>query len=325
MTQRNPAYDILRVVAILLVSTQHAWSMLGMDQPEWGWLCHVYRALVDCGVPLFVAISGALLLSEEPLPLGEFFKKRFRRVLVPFFIWATAVYGVALVAGQYAHIHSWQEALLSYVPMLLENQINTSHWFVWMILALYLLTPVLQRMLQAKDSRRMVEYLLALIGLVLLLEWLVPGIYILRYSSALLIYLGVYLGGYYIARYLRAYSRWFLPLALLSIALSLVPGAPVYLLTKLTAIFLFGALLPLERCSLESKGTKIAVALSRYSYMIYLIHIPLIRAFLTVLHPAAAAWTPLCLAALAVVLSAVACLIADKILPRPWSRTFGIA
>jgi len=330
---RNPAYDIMRMVAILLVATQHAWSMLGMDRPEFGMLCHAYRALVDCGVPLFVAISGALLLNEAPQPLSVFFKKRMSRVMIPFLIWATVVYVVSILTKQYAEIATWSDALRCYLPYLLSNRINTFHWFVWMILALYLLTPLLQRMLQAQDSRRIVEYCLAVIAAVLLAEWLYPDLYILRFSSQLLAYLGVYLGGYYIARYVSDKQCAWAALGCISVGLCLIPGAPTPILTKLTALAMFAALKPLHVVKQEAACTKIAVAISRYSYLIYLIHIPIIRAILMActhigVQPAylySNAATPICISLCAVGLTALFCFAANRLLPRSINRILGIA
>lgn len=284
---RNPAYDILRVVAIFLVVTLHAWSMLDMDNPEYG-LCYTfYRILVLPGVPLFVAISGALLLSETPQPLAVFFRKRLSRVLLPFLIWSGVIYVVSLLAHQYPDIHSRKDALLSYIPYLLENRINLSHWFVWMILMLYLITPLLQRMVQAADGRQVVAYSLVVIAVILLLKQWYPAIYILHYVGPLLGNLGIYLAGYYAASYLNRSA--------------------------------------MSRLPLDHPGIKTAVALSRYSYMIYLIHIPLIRALIILFHPAATAMTPLWISSLVLVLTGCGCWVLDRFLPRSICRVLGLA
>lgn len=323
-TRRNPALDILRCLAIVLVATQHAWSMLGLDEPICGLLADRYRALVDCGVPLFVAISGALLLAEEPQAVGTFLRRRFGRVLIPFAIWATAIYVLSICLGQYADITTATDGIRLYLPYLLYNRINPSHWFVWMILALYLVTPVLQRMLRADDSRRVVQYLLGVMMLTLVASWLLPEAFILRYSSPLLIYLFVYLAGYYIATWLNRYSFYFGLVAILTIGMSLMPGAPVWLLTRLTALAIFGMLVPLRDCSLRQATKNIAAGLSRYSYTIYLIHIPIIRALILVLRPEATAYMPILLSLAALSLSACGCYLLDRMLPRAASRALGL-
>ena len=54
------------------------------------------------------------------------------------------MYIVSLFAGQY----DWwngdvKTALLQFIPSLLENRINILHWFVHMLLVIYLLTPLI--------------------------------------------------------------------------------------------------------------------------------------------------------------------------------------
>ena len=122
---RNWNIDLAKALAMLLVVMQHAWSMLGLDDPSYGLVCGVYRAASTVGVPLFVFVSGALLLPRTPEPLKVFYKKRLNRLLVPFLLFASLMYVVSLFAGQY----DWwngdvKTALLHFLPSLLENKIN---------------------------------------------------------------------------------------------------------------------------------------------------------------------------------------------------------
>lgn len=324
MKQRNLTYDLMRAIAILLVVILHAWTMLGLDQPEWGLLSSAYRAIVDAGVPLFVAISGALLLAESPAPIGEFFSKRFSRVLVPFLIWATILYIIGVVMQQYPDIHTWQDAIICYVPYLVSNKINTLHWFVWMILALYLITPLLQRIISGTDARRIIEYMLVLIWVVILAEWAFPSLYILRYSTPLLGYIAVYLGGYYISRYLsNSQCRWGWIGVGTCFALCLIPSAPTSLLVKWMALSLFMVIKPIELSA--NRFTAITTAVSRYSYLIYLIHIPFLRAILLVYSPACVEIAPIWIGFSVLTMLSVAIWCADRIVPRWLAKTIGIA
>ena len=83
---RNWNIDLAKALAMLLVVMQHAWSMLGLDDPSYGLVCGVYRAVSTVGVPLFVFVSGALLLPRTPEPPKVFYKKRLNRLLVPFLL-----------------------------------------------------------------------------------------------------------------------------------------------------------------------------------------------------------------------------------------------
>jgi fucose 4-O-acetylase-like acetyltransferase len=50
--ERNYNIDVAKALAMVLVVMQHAWSMLDLDNPEFGLVCSAYRAIVTVGVPL---------------------------------------------------------------------------------------------------------------------------------------------------------------------------------------------------------------------------------------------------------------------------------
>lgn len=273
---RELKYDLMRCVAILLVATQHAWSMLGLDTEEHGMLCFCYRAIVDCGVPLFVLVSGALNLRSVS-DTRTFFRKRFVRVLVPFLLWALPIYVVSAVMGKYAEVTDISSAVRQYVPFLFENKINTSHWFIHMLIVLYLFTPLLQRVVHGDDGKRVTEYMLWLLFVLVLLKWLVPELYIMKYVTTLFTYVGLYVAGYYISTYLTDAQR---NIRLGAVALpvlylgDVLTACPDVLLTHLTAVALF--ILMSAFLTSQSRFDELLTAVSRYSYFIYLVHIPLI-------------------------------------------------
>ena len=114
--QRIISLDLIRTIAILLVITQYTWSGLQLDEPTAGNIRYVYQELVVMGVPLFFMLSGALLLGGEPLPIRQFLSRRFKRLLIPYLLWATAVYVVSALMHKYPNIHTVSDAILHYVP-----------------------------------------------------------------------------------------------------------------------------------------------------------------------------------------------------------------
>ena len=146
-TQRVVFLDLIRMAAILLVITQHAWSGLRLDEPVAGDVRYIYQELVVMGVPLFFMLSGALMLGGKPLPIAQFLSRRLKRLLVPYLLWGTLVYIVSVVLHKYTAVHSAKEALLHYVPYLLSGKINPSYWYIFVLIGLYLLTPFMQRAL----------------------------------------------------------------------------------------------------------------------------------------------------------------------------------
>ena len=327
MQQHNIAYDYLRTLAIVLVAVLHAWSLLKMDEPQYGVMCYLYRAIVDAGVSLFVLISGALVLSSPISSFSSFFQKRLKRVLIPFVIWATIIYIIGVYRHQYDDIHSIGDAILCWFPYLLNNQINVSHWFVHMIIALYLLTPVLQRVIQSADGKALCEYMLVLILVCLLLKWFFPSIFILTYCSGLLGYVGLYLAGYYIAQYgiHRASAPWIYWIAALVLyVINVLTDCPNNVLTQLTAVAIFGTVLSLH-CQHPSSSSQLVMAISRYSYCIYLVHIPIICGIYLLIHTESPQWwLPLVVGIGVVAFCTLGCWIVDRI-PGKWKNYLGIA
>ena len=95
---RNISYDIIRATAIFFVICIHSLGLVNdalLMENSIG-QAHVINALmgiVYSGVPLFVMLSGALLLGKEE-PLKMFFHRRLQRVLWPFLLWSLVVYAI---------------------------------------------------------------------------------------------------------------------------------------------------------------------------------------------------------------------------------------
>lgn len=319
---RNWNIDLAKALAMLLVVMQHAWSMLGLDDPSYGLVCGVYRAVSTVGVPLFVFVSGALLLPRTPEPLKVFYKKRLNRLLVPFLLFASLMYIVSLFAGQY----DWwngdiKMALLQFLPSLLENKINILHWFVHMLLVIYLLTPFLQRALSSL-SQREIEGILLVWMVGMLLRQYYPALNVLSYTSGLWKYLGVYIAGYYVIQYRagkKRYCYFGLVLTVLLFLLDALMDCAIHLGVPLTAVMMGLVCLNLPASfpsPSQSRMGCIITNFSRYSYTIYLLHILVIRAIYLVAESyftdMLIGWIPLIITPLIIIVFYLACTLYDK-------------
>lgn len=150
----------------------------------------VYSALGHIGVPLLVMLSGFLMLepSKADEPLGDFFRKRFSRVLLPFIFWSLAYFAWNI------YVHG--------APLTLDNVIETfmsgtyGHlWYLYLLLGLYLVTPLLRVFIKFLDWKRF-KYLMAL--------WLVGtvAISVISFFSSFYVNLSVFLFTGWIGYYL---------------------------------------------------------------------------------------------------------------------------
>jgi surface polysaccharide O-acyltransferase-like enzyme len=162
---RSAALDILRVTAILGVIAIHVFAGLTTNPAIRGsgtwWVANA----IDLGsvwvIPVFVMVSGALLLSPRAHADGpaEFYRKRLLR-LGPAFVFWQAFY-IVVVRILLSHQHLSFGAVLQLIG---DGTTYTHLYFLWLIVGLYVIAPVLAAFLNGGGPRR--AYIFA--GVVLL-------------------------------------------------------------------------------------------------------------------------------------------------------------
>ena len=212
MMTRDSRYDLIRSVAIILIVFIHSMGMINGAAPAgWSPLRVEYaflKAVISPGVHLFILISGALLLGKDE-PIWVFYRKRLRRILLPFLLWSVTVY---VLAGLRTEGFDWKLCLPDFGWKLLTNGIHGTYWFVYMILGLYLITPLLRWVCRTKTGC-MVILLLSMAAYGANLAF--PSLPKVPYVSCLM----DYVAGFWFVQYLRR-TRPLIPLAGVVLALS---------------------------------------------------------------------------------------------------------
>ena len=154
--------DVLRLIAIFMVISIHCADPFNVSpearsNPEYNLWGSIYGAFLRPCVPLFVMLTGLLLLPIKQ-GIGQFYHKRLLRVVVPFAIWSllynifpwvTGVLGldssVLSVMFPYAGENPSQtiESCLHNILMIPFN-FNTYTvplWYIYMLIGLYLYMP----------------------------------------------------------------------------------------------------------------------------------------------------------------------------------------
>lgn len=106
-----------------------------------------FDSFVRCCVPLFIVASSYL---QFPLhyETGEFFKRRAVRILVPFAIWSLF------------YAFYWGEPVSNLKGLLLNFNYAAGHlWFVYMIIGLYLIMPLLSPWAERVGKRELGAYI----------------------------------------------------------------------------------------------------------------------------------------------------------------------
>ncbi|MCQ2570846.1 MAG: acyltransferase family protein [Candidatus Saccharibacteria bacterium] len=160
--------DALRVIAALAVIIIHVsaarWNAAPSIHSNHMFITMVLNTITRWAVPLFVMISGALLLDpKKPFSIRKFYRKNILRIVITFLVWSV-----------FYMVFNWK--VLKFSPGSIQGAIasvieGSYHmWFLYMLLGLYVVTPVL-RLITA--NRRMLSYFL-FIGI--LITFIIPGI-----------------------------------------------------------------------------------------------------------------------------------------------------
>lgn len=129
-------YSIIAIV-ILHVSAPAVASYHSINLYDW-WVSNFSDSATRWGVPVFVMLSGDLLLNPLKVESSrDFFKKRAKRTLVPFAVWFT----IYLFWNQV-----WQGVPLTFQYILRSFAFGSYYhlYFFHIIIAMYLITPALR-------------------------------------------------------------------------------------------------------------------------------------------------------------------------------------
>ncbi|GAB2876675.1 acyltransferase family protein [Uliginosibacterium flavum] len=141
----HASLELLRTAAALAVVGVHAAAMvlvslLGGEGSGW-WAANLWDALCRWCVPVFVMISGAVLLSgPADEAAGDFYRRRAKR------LWQPAVFWTLF----YLALHALTDPLWSPLRAAASIVRGTPWyhlWYLYMLPGLYLLTPFLRRLI----------------------------------------------------------------------------------------------------------------------------------------------------------------------------------
>ncbi len=183
--------DFIRAVALFCIIWCHtnnvAYDFYLMEKVKW--------FFGKCGVPLFFIISGYLAFPLNK-PLKQYAIGKIKRVVIPFIAWVVIYAALAFFRGY---------------PVFVEGDLlneGSAHlWFIYVIIGLYLVVPILDPFIRMADEKVLRFYLVTWIftGLFPLLQHItnVPfnehcWMYTLYHLYG---YTGYFILGYYLKKY----------------------------------------------------------------------------------------------------------------------------
>jgi len=281
----------LRLIALYAVIILHCTSPLLMQYgkasaSDW-WTADLFNAAVRFAVPVFVMVTGALLLHRE-YEIGDFLKRRLTRVVAPFLFWSLVYvwyswYNEEISFGNDA----W--ANIKQVLHLLKYGSAYHLWYVYMLIGLYFFIPVISKFVRNASEKEILYFLIVWMAVMLFTQ---P--YLSRYNPAVdMHYFAGYAGylvlGHYLAfkdfnvKHLRL---WMIILFIFSIALiaagswMIIPnpkwtGTTFYEPVNPAVVILSASIFIVVKLTLPKVPpivTRIRDFAGRYNYGIYLGH-----------------------------------------------------
>lgn len=183
-------FDEIRALAILFVLLVHLskWFVSGAPEHDVYWLfARAMQAIGNLGVPLFLTISGALLLNRK-YELKSFFKRRYSRVLIPFIFWiAIIILFKMFYLGSVSNFGDIFDTIFK----------DGFVWFIWMILGVYLFIPVINSFISEYGMKGVRYFLIIWLVTTILrtLGWYPLESFDLSYFAG---YIGYFVLGYYL-------------------------------------------------------------------------------------------------------------------------------
>lgn len=177
--------DLLRVIACFLVVFAHCCDpfVAEFDADRTSFLTGVLSgSFVRSCVPLFVMMTGVLLLPIR-MDMSTFYRKRIGRLIPPFIFWSLALPILFFVYLNYVHPatlnpaislpnHQLNELWVKLYTFIFNFNFDTTPmWYLYMLIGLYLIMPIVNGWLQ-NASRKDLRLFLSVWGISLFLPYL---------------------------------------------------------------------------------------------------------------------------------------------------------
>lgn len=251
---RLPWLDVIRMLAMIMVIGVHCIDPFYISPtlgqiPEYRHWAAVYGSLLRPSVPLFVMMTGLLLLPVREMKPGAFYRKRIFRVLWPFLIWSvlynmfpwfTGVLGLPkeIIGTFFCYVQgnesqSLMDSLKDVAMIPFNFSFKENHmWYIYLLIGLYLYMPFFSAWIEKAD-RKTERIFLAIWAVSLFLPYASEYISRFLYGEAtwnqfgLFYYFAGFSGYLLLGHYLKGGNSWSIGKTLLVSVLLFAAGYAV--------------------------------------------------------------------------------------------------
>ena len=175
--------DYIRVIACFLVMLVHASenfyaadasglagnvSLLANESNRF-WVAFYDGFCGRISVPLFMIVSAFLLVPmKSGVTMGDFYKRRFKRIIPPMVIFMLLYTFLPLAWGGM----SWEQSLSDLKMLPLNFPSMAGHlWFMYPLISLYLIIPIVSPWLERASAKEELTFL-GLFGISTFIPWI---------------------------------------------------------------------------------------------------------------------------------------------------------
>lgn len=298
-------FDALRALAIISVvlvhvymfASHHVGDYFSTTMPSYKWIVTDFMVnFFRIGVPLFLMLSGALSLGRD-WTIRSFLGKRLPRIVGPYLFWGFLLSLFIIAVSYIFHFKYMTSFDINSIVVFIYNAYNCkspgfyAYWFFWMILGTYLIMPVFNKWLLHSELKE-AEYFL--------IFWIITCIFDFTLGISFPVKLsyftspiGLVVLGYYLRHtdrriFNNIYFAMFLIVAMavvmvfvshmLSDADNLYTFDRYSIFTALEVIGVFILFKNWKYRILDKDNiiNRFIVLVAKYSYGIYLVHVPFI-------------------------------------------------
>lgn len=269
--ERSVYFDLLRLIAMFMVIGVHAVGSIVEYSGKYSVLCNrILTPLNNLGVPIFFAISGFFLLESNIQEFGKWYIRKLKRLGIPYLLFAVLYVSYFVGFEQ----HNYLGIPLAYIKDILCAEVHGTHWFVYAIIGLYIVTPFLNRMFHHCTDMEIIYLFISCLVVQLLQEGF--SLFGWRFGITNIVfnldYLCFFIWGYCSRRILSQIStkylgnmRWLI----LGVFLVMYVMYPSKILVLLILSCLF---MKAERLRLPVFLRQFLQMICQHSYSIYLVH-----------------------------------------------------
>ena len=212
--------DYVRVFAMVMVILLHcicdyANMEKNFDRSLW-WFTGLLNEITRTGVPLFFMISGFLLVDAVDVNnIGKFYKKRFAKILIPFFIYYVFYYC-------YFQLKSGLPLFsMDFLKQFFANGSAYHLWFVYSLVFLYLFVPFIKMIAEKSTTKVLFGFFLLSIFHTTLKPFLNiifdGSMYFYLAEDGMVGYIGYVILGYILGKNEIKHDKWIIAAGLLVI------------------------------------------------------------------------------------------------------------